>query len=172
MVQNLLPRWVSIFEIARALMHVWVPSYFSHVPWLCPVARQAPLSMGFSRQECWCGLPCPPPGDPPDPGIEPVSLMSAALAGRFFATRAIWEAYCTILYNIQIVQYYRQEIYLGTIHQPYWNFFAVFSAFICEFVFCAIYCMSTTTVEIESNSITGIPCATLYLQPLPFPPHS
>ena len=40
--------------------------------------------MGFSRQECWSGLPFPPPGDLPDPGIEPTSLMSPALAGRFF----------------------------------------------------------------------------------------
>ena len=40
-------------------------------PWT--VARQAPLSMGFSRQEHWSGLPCPPPGDLPDPGIEPES---------------------------------------------------------------------------------------------------
>ena len=40
-------------------------------PWT--VARQAPLSMGFSRQEYWSGLPCPPPGDLPDPGIEPRS---------------------------------------------------------------------------------------------------
>ena len=37
------------------------------------VAHQAPLSMGFSRQGYWSGLPCPPPGDLPDPGIEPVS---------------------------------------------------------------------------------------------------
>ena len=41
----------------------------SATPWT--VARQAPLSMGFFRQEYWCGLPCPPPGDLPDPGIEP-----------------------------------------------------------------------------------------------------
>ena len=51
-------------------------------PWT--VAHQAPLSMGFSRQEYWSGLPCPPPGDLPNPGIEPASLMSPALAGRFF----------------------------------------------------------------------------------------
>ena len=44
-------------------------------------ACQAPLSMAFSRQECWNGLLCPPPGDLPDPGIEPASLMSPALAG-------------------------------------------------------------------------------------------
>ena len=51
-----------------------VPSCFSHVqlfgtPWT--VARQTSLSMGFSRQEYWSGLPFPPPGDLPDPGIEP-----------------------------------------------------------------------------------------------------
>ena len=49
--------------------------------------------MGFSRQEYWSGLPCPPPGDLPDPGIEPVCLTSPALAGRFFTTSATyWEA--------------------------------------------------------------------------------
>ena len=57
---------------------------------LWTVARQAPLSMGFSRQEYWSGLPCPPPGDLPDSGIEPASLMSPALAGRFFTTSATW----------------------------------------------------------------------------------
>ena len=43
----------------------------SVIPWT--VARQAPLSMGFSRQEYWSGLPCPPPGDFPNPGVEPRS---------------------------------------------------------------------------------------------------
>ena len=38
------------------------------------VTHQAPLSMGFSRQEYWSGLPCPPPGDLPNPGVKPVSL--------------------------------------------------------------------------------------------------
>ena len=47
---------------------------------------QAPLSVGFSRQEYWSGLPCPPPGDLPDPGIEPMSLMLPAMAGGFFTT--------------------------------------------------------------------------------------
>ena len=47
---------------------------------------QAPLSMGFSRQAYWSGLPCPPPGDLPDPGIEPLSLKAPVLAGRFFTT--------------------------------------------------------------------------------------
>ena len=56
----------------------------SATPWR--LACQAPLSMGFSRQEYWSGLPFPSPGDLPDPGIEPVSLASSALAGRFFTT--------------------------------------------------------------------------------------
>ena len=62
----------------------------SAIPWT--VACQAPLSMGFSKQEYWSGLPFPPPGDLSDQRIEPASLMSPALAGRFFTTRAAWEA--------------------------------------------------------------------------------
>ena len=45
---------------------------------------------GLSRQEYWRGLPCPPPGDLPDPGIKPVSLMSPELAGEFFITSTTW----------------------------------------------------------------------------------
>ena len=48
------------------------------------VAHQAPLSMGFSRQEHWNELPRPSPGDPPDPGIKPVSLCGSCIAGEFF----------------------------------------------------------------------------------------
>ena len=47
------------------------------------IARQAPLPMGFSRQEYWSELPCPPPRDLPNPGMEPTSLTSNALAGGF-----------------------------------------------------------------------------------------
>ena len=62
---------------AQSLSRVW--------PFVTPwtVAHQAPLSMGFSRQEYQSGLPFPPPGDLLDPGIEPVSPV---LAGRFFTT--------------------------------------------------------------------------------------
>ena len=67
-------------------------SFFSCVQPHETAARQAPLSMGFSRQEYWSGLPCPPPGDLPDSGIEPTSLKSPALAGRFFTTSATREA--------------------------------------------------------------------------------
>ena len=66
-------------------------SHFSRV-WLFAtlwtVACQAPLSMGFSRQEYWTGLSCPPSGDLPNPGIKPASLTSVALAGEFFTTSA------------------------------------------------------------------------------------
>ena len=71
-----------------------VLSHFSHVQLfvtLWAVAHQAPLSQGFSRQEYWSGLPCPPPGDLPHPGTESASLTSPALAGGFFATSALWE---------------------------------------------------------------------------------
>ena len=64
-------------------------SLFSHISLfaaLWSVALQAPLSMGFSRQEPWSRLPCPPPGHLPDLGMEPTSLMSLALAGGFFTT--------------------------------------------------------------------------------------
>ena len=76
-------KWYCL--IRRPLECECVLSRFSCVrlfatPWT--VALQAPLSMGFSRQEYWSGLPCPPPGDIPDP----------ALAGRFFTTSTTWEA--------------------------------------------------------------------------------
>ena len=69
-------------------------SRFSHVrlfATLWTVARQAPLSMGFSRQEYWSGLPRLPPGGLPDPGTEAASL-SPALAGGLFTTGTTWEA--------------------------------------------------------------------------------
>ena len=53
------------------------------------VACQAPLSMGFSRQDYWSGLPFLPPGDLPNPGMEPTSRVSSALAGGFFTTEAL-----------------------------------------------------------------------------------
>ena len=64
-------------------------SHFSHVQFfaiLWTVAPQAPLSMRFSRQEYWGGLLCPPPGDLPNPGIKPASVMSPALEGGYFTT--------------------------------------------------------------------------------------
>ena len=56
------------------------------------VAHKAPLSMEFSKQEYWNGLPIPTPGDLPNPGTEPTSLMSPALASEFFTTSDTREA--------------------------------------------------------------------------------
>ena len=70
-----------------------LPSHFSCI-WLSAtlwtIAHQVPLSMGFSRQEHWSGLPFPSPGDLLHPGIEPASLTSPSLAGGFFTTSKIY----------------------------------------------------------------------------------
>src|SRR5574339_157875 len=76
----MLPCMLSCFSPVQLFATLWT------------VARQAPLSMGFSRQEYQNGLPCPPPGDLPEPGIEPVSFMSPALADRFFTTSTTCKA--------------------------------------------------------------------------------
>ena len=72
-------------------MCVPVVSCFSHVQLftiLWTVAYQAPLSVGFSKQEYWSGLPCPPLGDIPDPGMKPTSPVSPALQmDSLFPTR-------------------------------------------------------------------------------------
>ena len=65
---------LSCFGPVRLFATIWI------------VAHQAPLSMGFSKWEAWSGLPCPPPGDLPHLGIDPLLLSSPALAGRFFTT--------------------------------------------------------------------------------------
>ena len=64
-----------------AVLHSVVSDSFA-TPWT--VAHQVPLSVGFSSQEYWSGVPFPPPGDLPNPGIEPTS---SALAGGFFTTK-------------------------------------------------------------------------------------
>ena len=90
----------SLFSFLRKLHTVFhslcILSRFSHIlvfATLRIVARQAPLSMGFSRQEYWSGLLYPSPGDLSNPGIEHASLMSPALTGSFFITGATWEAH-------------------------------------------------------------------------------
>ena len=86
------PRWFVLKSVHRT----WVLSRFSRVRLfvtLCTAVFQAPLSMGFSRQEYWSGLPFPPPGDLPNPGIKPRSLTSPALAGEFFSTSFTWKAH-------------------------------------------------------------------------------
>ena len=84
--------WPSPCRLAQSacmLSHFSCVQYFAT---LWTVAHQAPLSIGFSRQEYWSGLPRLSLGDLPNPGIELASLMSPALAGGFFATSTIWKA--------------------------------------------------------------------------------
>ena len=87
-----------ILDVLCTCMCACVLSHLHHVQFfvtLRTVACQASLSVGFPRQEYWSGLPCPPPRDLPDPGIEPTSFMFPALAGRFFTTSATWKALLT-----------------------------------------------------------------------------
>ena len=74
-------------ECAQSLSHVQLLAA------LWTVAHQAPRSMGFPRQEYWSRLPFPSPGDLPDPGFEPMSLVSPALAGRFLTTEPAGKPY-------------------------------------------------------------------------------
>jgi len=83
-------------------MHIMcVLSHFNHVQLfetLWTVALQAPLSMGFSRQEYWSGLPCPPPGDFLTQGLNPSLQHLLHWQGGFFAISATWEALDTHCY--------------------------------------------------------------------------
>ena len=86
--QSSLP--ISLITVStNSTFHIYCAQSLSRV-WLCAtlwtVAHQAPLSVGFFRQEYWRGLLFLPPGNLPDPGIEPTTLTSPALAGGFFTT--------------------------------------------------------------------------------------
>ena len=85
---------------------------------LWTVTCQALLSLGFSRQEHWSGLPCPPPGDLTDPEIEPSSLMSPALAGGFFTTSATLE--WSESYSVTSDSLWPQGLY-SPWNSPGWN---------------------------------------------------
>ena len=75
--------FVPVCSVAQPGLTIPNPMDYTH---------QAPLSMGFSRQEYRSGLPYPPPGDLSDPGTEGMPLTAPALAGGFFTTGATWEA--------------------------------------------------------------------------------
>ena len=78
---------------------------------LWTVACQASLSMGFSRQEYWSELPCPPPGDLPEAGIEPASPASPALADRFVTTSTTWEVSLVGYWNLNLAIVYFRKVY-------------------------------------------------------------
>ena len=110
-------------------MSACVLSSFSRVrPFatLWTVACQAPLSTGFSRQEYWSGLPCPPPGDLPTPGIEPTS---PALAAGLFTTSATWEArhLCLLSSKLSVLVPWRCRRWYD------WNFSWSITCFISDY---------------------------------------
>ena len=112
-------------------------------PWT--VARQAPLSMGFSRQEFWSGLLCPSPGDLPDPGIEPTSPMSPALTVGFFTTGATWKASGSYFSWVGIKFY--QVLFLNFMLRTMWIFcFSLLIWWIMLIIF----------QRLEQPSLTGI----------------
>ena len=90
-------------------------SCFSHVglfgtPWT--VARQAPLSMGFPREEYCSGLPFPSPGDLPNAGTEPESLISPDFTGGFFTTSTTWKAPAICLLVVKSSSAWLKEVFL------------------------------------------------------------
>ena len=102
-------RKTSIYWVASVGESLWITRWMSGINMcvcVCPPSLQSCLTLwdpkdwslpGSSvhedRQEYWSGLPCLPPGDLPDPGIKPESLMSPALAGGFFTTSASWKGH-------------------------------------------------------------------------------
>ena len=95
--------YIGLFILCYNFL-AYVLSCFNRV-WLFvtlwTVACQAPLSMAFFRQEYCRQLPCPPPGDLLDLGIEPMSLKSRALGGGFFTTNATWKAHSQGLHYVK-----------------------------------------------------------------------
>ena len=85
---------------------------------LWTAACQAPLSMGFSRQEHWSGLPCPPPGDLLDPGIKPSFPMFPALAGGFFTTEPSGKPYSPLLLQLLLSRFSHVQLCATPRQQP------------------------------------------------------
>ena len=127
-------------------------SCFSHVrpfgtPWT--VARQAPLSMGFPRQEYCSGLTFPSPGNLPDAGIEPESLISLDFTGGFFTTSTTWKAPAICLLVVKSSSSWLSEVFLtygkaiscfvtfnlkhlikSSFYEGFWSHWSVFAAFV------------------------------------------
>ena len=108
-------KWIDI------CMHACMLRRFSHV-WLCEtlwtIPHQAPLLLGFSRQEHWSGLPCPPSGYLTNPGINPRSPMSPAWAGRL-SPRPPRKPKYLYMYNEFTLLYSRS--YHSSVNQLYSN---------------------------------------------------
>ena len=91
--------YIHIYIHAQSLRCV----QFFAIPWTVAFV-QAPLSLGFSRQEYWSGLPCPPPRDHPDSGIKPMSIISFPLAGR--SLPPVPPEKPIIIYILYFIKYY------------------------------------------------------------------
>ena len=87
--QTQLSNWTELMAPYKYVLSHFIDVWLFMIPWT--IACQAPLSMGFSRQEYYSGLPFPTPRDLLDPEIKPMSLISPALVGGFFITSVIWE---------------------------------------------------------------------------------
>ena len=84
---NSLTVFFSLYSMPTSVhAHAQLLSHIQLFETLGTAAYQTPLSMGFPRQGFWSGLPFPPPGDLPNPGIEPKSPATPALAGGFLTT--------------------------------------------------------------------------------------
>ena len=130
---NLCPCHAKLFQSCPTLVTLWTVVY------------QVSLSMRFSRQEHWSVLPCPSPGDLPDPGFEPGSLMSLVLAGRFFSASAAQSGWPknTGVGSISLLQqtFPIQESNQGLLH--------------CRRILCQLsYQRSSISCSVMSNSVT------------------
>ena len=120
-------------------------------------ARQAPLFMGFSRQECWSGLPCCLPETLPGSGIEPESLMSSASAGGFFTT---WEAplgkpLCTcttLLIIVTLYHYLPGKVHLLHFSQNFLKYSRIRTVLVGEVIIQHDYKSIISTIEKWDNS--------------------
>ena len=115
--------------------------------------------MGFPRQECWSGSPCPPPGNLPDLRIEPTSVTSPLLAGRFFTTSTTWEApKSTTSLSIPLLMDFRLLPCLGYCKQCYSEYWGT-----------CIFFKMCSLANIFSRSSTPLPrepCRHSFLLPL------
>ena len=109
---------MSLYDDMLVLNHVSCVWLFES-PWT--IARQAPLSMGF-RQEYWCGLSFPSPGDLPDPEIEPASLRSPALTGSFFTWEALYDDILFYNFFSQKVAHLSKEGLVIDSNRNFWLF--------------------------------------------------
>ena len=137
-----------------------VLSYFSHVRLfvtLWTVAHQALLSMKFSRQEYWSGLPFPTSGELLDPGIKPAFLVSPALAGRFFTTS-------TSLFRLKSRFLQRSLPSLLSTNAVLKSFLIILSTFsnLSCILFMGLTCLSISLSRIYISQENNLPCPWLY----------